>query len=213
LGAAKSEGTEMICSIVLAAGMSRRMGVQKLLLPFAGQTVISRIVAELLGSIVNEIHVVVGHDADKITGELSGRNVSIAVNPDYEKGMLSSVRCGIRALPEQCESVLIALGDQPGITSKLVDEMAGAFAATEKGILVPLYDGKRGHPLMFSRGYCDEILKCYDDVGLRGLAPAHPEDVFELNVSSAAVLSDMDYPEDYRREVELLGEGPSPSCA
>jgi len=199
----------MICSIVLAAGMSRRMGVQKLLLPFGGKTVIRRIVAEIAGSIVDEISVVVGHDAGRIRGELSGCDVSIAVNPDYEEGMLSSVRCGILALPEHCDGVLVALGDQPGITSGLVDETVRAFAATEKGILVPLYEGKRGHPLAFSRGYCDEVLKCYDDVGLRGLVQSHCDDVFELNVSIAAVVSDMDYPEDYRREIGLLGEGPS----
>lgn len=200
----------MICSIVLAAGMSRRMGVQKLLLPFGGHTVISRIVDELAGSAIDEICVVVGHDASKVTSELSGRDVSIAANPDYEDGMLSSVRCGIRALSERCESVLVALGDQPSITSQLVDEMAGAFAECDKGILVPAYEGKRGHPLLFARSYCDEVLKCFDNVGLRGLLQAHPDDVFELNVSSTAVLSDMDYPQDYRRELELLGEGPSP---
>ena len=64
-------------------------------------------------------------------------DVTIAINPDYEDGMLSSVRCGIRSLPERCESVLVALGDQPGITSQLIDEMATGFAASEKGILVP----------------------------------------------------------------------------
>ena len=133
-------------------------------------------------------------------------DVTITINPDYEEGMLSSVRCGIRSLPDRCEGVLVALGDQPGITSQLIDEMAGTFAASEKGILVPLYAGKRGHPILFSRSYCDEVMSRYDNVGLRGLLRAHSEDLFELSVSSAAVLSDMDYPEDYRREVQLLEE-------
>lgn len=193
----------MICSIVLAAGMSRRMGVQKLLLPFAGKTVIAHIVDQLVGA-VDKVYVVTGHEEDKVAKELSGRVVSVVVNPDYEDGMLCSVRCGIRALPQDCRGVLVGLGDQPGITSKLVNEMVRAFETGDKGILVPVCKGKRGHPLLFSGVYCNEILTSYDDVGLRGLLRAHPDDILELDVTTTAVLADMDYPEDYRRELAIL---------
>ncbi len=194
----------MICAVVLAAGLSSRMGVQKLLLPFGGKTVIAHIVDQLLASNIGEVHVVVGHQAERISAELSGRAVSIVNNPDYKSGMLSSVRRGLRNLPEKCRAVLVVLGDQPSIKSKLVDQMLKSFAATEKNILVPLYKGKRGHPILFSSIYRDEILKQYDDVGLRGLPQAHPDDVSELTVSTSAVLCDMDYPEDYRKELSLF---------
>jgi len=194
----------MICAIVLAAGRSRRMGVQKLLLPFGGKTVIAHIVDELLASTIDDVHVVVGHQSKRIYEELSGRPVSIVNNPDYKTGMLSSVRCGLRDLPQQCQAVLVVLGDQPSITSKLIDQMIQSFAATEKHILVPIYDGKRGHPTLFSKFYRDEILTHYDNVGLRGLLHAHPNDIFELKVSTSSVLSDMDYPEDYRRELASI---------
>jgi molybdenum cofactor cytidylyltransferase len=82
--------------------------------------------------------------------------------------------------------------------------MIRSFAETKKKILVPFHDGRRGHPLMFSADYRDEILARYDDVGLRGLLQAHHEDVFELDVSSSSVLSDMDFPEDYQRELALI---------
>jgi len=81
--------------------------------------------------------------------------------------------------------------------------MVQSFAATEKRILVPLYRGKRGHPILFSTIYHDEILAQYDNIGLRGLLHAHNDDIFEMNVSSSGVLSDMDYPEDYHRELTL----------
>ena len=194
----------MICALVLAAGQSRRMGVQKLLLPFGGKTVIAHIVDQLLVSHVDEIHVVVGCQAKRISRELSGRPVSIVNNPNYKSGMLSSVRCGLRAIPQQCLAVLVALGDQPSVTSKLIDQMLQAFATTEKRILVPLYKGKRGHPILFSELYRNDILAHYDKVGLRGLLHAHSDDVLELTVSTSAVLSDMDYPEDYRRELESI---------
>ena len=194
----------MICAVVLAAGLSRRMGVQKLLLPFAGKTVVDHIVDQILASAVDEVHVVVGHEGERVRRELSDRHVSIVTNPDYESGMLSSTRCGLAALGQECRAVLVALGDQPSITSKLIDQMIESFETTEKQILVPFYDGRRGHPLLFSADYRDKILTRYDDVGLRGLLHAHPKEVFELSVSTSSVLSDMDWPEDYQRELASI---------
>ena len=196
----------MNCAIVLAAGMSRRMGAQKVLLPFGGKTVISHIVDQIAGSVVDKIIVVAGRESDKVKEQLSGRDVSTVINPDCGAEMLSSVRCGIRALPEECRCVLVALGDQPGITTGLIDEMVNAFKAAGKGIVAPVCQGKRGHPILFSSRYGNEILTRYEDIGLRGLAETHADDVFELNVSSTAVLCDMDWPEDYRRELEMFRE-------
>lgn len=194
----------MICAVVLAAGLSRRMGVQKLLLPFAGKTVVAHIVDQIIDSAVDKVHVVVGHEGRRVAQELSDRRVCIVTNPDYESGMLSSVRCGLAALDQQCRAVLVALGDQPSVTSKLIDLMIRSFAETEKKILVPFHNGRRGHPVLFSADYRNEILTQYDDLGLRGLLQAHHEEVFELNVSDSSVLSDMDFPEDYQRELALI---------
>lgn len=196
----------MICAILLAAGESRRMGSQKLLLSFGSSTVIAHIVDQLLRSAVDKVFVVLGHDAERIAQELSGRPINVVPNPNYKAGMLSSVRCGLQALPQQCEAVMVMLGDQPAITSKLVDEMVRSFTSADKGILVPLYRGKRGHPILFSEHYRNEILTRYDNVGLRGLLHAHPDDIFELSVSMPSVLSDIDYPEDYQRELASLDE-------
>jgi molybdenum cofactor cytidylyltransferase len=194
----------MICAVVLAAGLSRRMGVQKLLLPFGGKTVIAHIVDQIIASNVDEVHVVVGHEGRRVARELSNRHVCIVPNPDHKSGMLSSVRCGLAALSQQCRAVMVALGDQPSVTSGLIDRMIRSFGETEKKILVPFHKGRRGHPILFSTDYCDEILTQYGDVGLRGLLQAHHEDVFELNVPSSSVLSDMDCPEDYQRELALI---------
>jgi len=180
------------------------MGVQKLLLPFGSKTVITHIVDQLTASSVDEVHVVVGCQGKRVSRELSGRPVSIVNNSNYKSGMLSSVRCGLGAMPKQCHAVLVVLGDQPSVTTKLIDQMLQTFASAEKQILVPLYQGKRGHPIVFSAAYRKEILTHYDSVGLRGLLYAHKEDIFELPVKTSGVLSDMDYPEDYQRELALL---------
>jgi len=178
------------------------MGVPKQLLPWRTTTVLGEVLDQLGRSTLDEIYVVLGHEGERVAAELAGRRIHLLTNPDYHCGMLSSVRCGLRALPPTCEAVMVVLGDQPAITAELIDILINAFRSADKGILVPLHDGKRGHPLLFSARYRQEILSCYDAVGLRGLLLAHPDDVCELGVSTAAVLSDIDNPDDYRRELE-----------
>jgi len=195
----------MKCAIILAAGKSDRMGAQKVLLPLRGTTVLGHIVDRIARSAVERIFVVVGHEGERVAEALRGAPASIVKNPDHEAGMLSSVRCGLRALPEECEAVLVALGDQPRITTEVVDAMARAFSSGGKGIVVPVYRGERGHPILFAARYRNEILERHDDVGLRGLLAAHPDDILDLEVADAAVLSDMDDPDAYRREQRALG--------
>ena len=201
----------MICAIVLAAGESRRMGCQKLLLPFGKTTVIGHVIDELLGSELDAVYVVLGHQGDRLSEELSGRRVTVVFNLDYKLGMLSSVRCGLQVLPEQCDKVLVALGDQPAITSALINQMVQFSSTTDKGIIVPVHRGKHGHPVLFSTRYRGEIMTSFDDTGLRGLLQAHPEDILELPVSTPAVLCDIDSPDDYRRALasfESIGQVP-----
>jgi len=197
----------MIYAVVPAAGQSRRMGVQKQLLPFAGTTVIGHIVDVLRRSRIGEVCVVAGYQADRLRQPLAARKVRIVVNPAYEQTeMLASIRCGLAAMPAACHAVLVALGDQPAITTELIEVMIDCFSARGRGIVVPIHAGRRGHPLLLDARYRDEIMTGYDHVGLRGLLAAHANDVFELPVSNSAVLSDMDYPEDYQRELARLSQ-------
>ena len=133
----------MKCAIVLAAGRSRRMGTQKLLLPVGDTTVIDRIADQLLESRIDTVTVVVGHDRERVKAALSGLRVSFVTNPDPEGDMLSSVRCGLRSLSPACEAVLVALGDQPGITAALVDAMVEAYDGQTAPIVVPARHGSR----------------------------------------------------------------------
>jgi molybdenum cofactor cytidylyltransferase len=192
----------VICAIVLAAGQSERMGTQKLLLPWGGTTVIGHIVEQLLHSALDQVIVVTGHDQTLVGRELAERSVTFTHNPHYASGMLSSVRCGIKALAPDCQAALVALGDQPMIGSPLIDQMITAFNATDKQILIPTCKDQRGHPLLFSRRYFSEILTDFDDTGLHGLLQVHAQDILELKVSTPSVLGDIDRPEDYQRERE-----------
>lgn len=197
----------MITAIVPAAGHSRRMGTPKLLLPLAGTTVIGCVVDALLGAAIDQVLVVVRPDDSRLRTALAERRVEFVANPDPDADMLSSVRCGLLALPAECETVLIAPGDQPSLSAAPVRDLIAAYRASERSILVPTHAGRRGHPLLFSTRYRDEILSQFDGVGLRGLLLAHPEEVLEWPTAEPAVLEDLDDPDDYRRAVRGSARG------
>lgn len=200
----------MIVAVVPAAGQSRRMGACKQLLPFAGTTVIGHIVDELLRSRVDEVRVVIGHHGSQLREELAARTAQIIENPDFQQtDMLASIRCGVSRLPPECRAVLVALADQPAIRAELVDTMIDRFLSAGRGIIVPTHANRRGHPLLIAASYRDEVMTGYDNLGLRGLVAAHWRDVLELPIPKSLVLSDMDYPEDYRRELARHEQGSS----
>ena len=190
----------MIAAVVLAAGRSRRMGTQKLLLPWGASSIIGHIVDQLLSTSLSHVRVVVGRDADRVTAALEDRPVTWVTNPQPEGDMLSSVCCALRVLPEECHAALVVLGDQPRITAALVEEMLQAYGTGAQEILVPFCRGRRGHPMLFARRYFEEVMTQYEGVGLRGLLQAHGPQVCEWPVSIPAVLMDMDTPKDYQRE-------------
>jgi len=186
-------------AIVLAAGASTRMGQQKLLLPFAETTVIAHIVRELHAAQVAAVHVVVGHEPDRVRAALSGVPVNIVENPDYTRGMLSSVRAGLASAPLAWTATLIALGDQPLLRATHIAALLDRHVADPDRILVPGHEGRRGHPLLLPRRYWDEAAMQHDDTGLRGLLQAHMDEVRLIELGTDEVLSDMDTPEDYAR--------------
>lgn len=196
----------MISAVILAAGQSRRMGTQKLLLPFDGQPMIVRIVDELLRSPVDRVLVVVSRQGKDVQEVLADRCVQVVTNTHAEEEMLYSVRSGLLAVPQGTSGVMVALGDQPGISATVVSDLIQTFHETDRGIVVPTHQGRRGHPLLFAIDYRDEVLAQYEGCGLRGLLDAHPQDVFEVEVTTSGVLEDMDLPEDYQRAIQRLRE-------
>jgi molybdenum cofactor cytidylyltransferase len=194
----------MIDAIVLAAGRSLRMGTQKLLLPFAGQTVIGHIVEQVLAAPLRSAFVVVAAGDASVRSALADRPFSFVENPEPEGDMLSSVRAGIRALPRDTSAAMIVLGDQPSIRSDVVRSLLDAQQSSGRGIVAPVYGGKRGHPMLVAARHFRELLTGHDGIGLRGLLAAHHYDVFDLPVSDEGVLADIDYPEDYMRELARL---------
>lgn len=187
----------MIWAVVLAAGESRRMGTQKLLLPFGETTVVGAVVRTAQASRVDKVLVVLGADRQAVRAELAARGVEFAVNDHYHLGMLSSVQAGLRALPAEAEAAVILLGDQPFLAAPVVDAVIVAFEAGRPGLVIPTYQGRRGHPVLVDLKYRDEVLGFDQADGLRRLMRAHADDVLEVGTADANILRDLDTPEDY----------------
>lgn len=192
----------MIGAIILAAGESRRMGKPKLLLPYGERTIIETVVSNLIQSEAEEILVVLGSDAEKVKKKIKGLPVKTTINPNYREGMLSSLQWGFQNVSANIQAVLVVLGDQPGISAAVVNEVIKAYKETGKGIAIPTYKNERGHPVLIEIKYRKEVENLNPDIGLRQLVYNHPEDTTEVEVGSASILRDIDNLEDYREELK-----------
>jgi molybdenum cofactor cytidylyltransferase len=189
-------------AVVLAAGMSTRMGANKLLAAIDGKPMVAHVVDALLASQARPIVVVVGHEAQAVEDALSGRAISIVHNGDYASGLASSVRCGIQALAAaQVEAAVIALGDMPWVSANLVDTLIDAFTPDAGAtICLPTYGRKRGNPVLWSAAHFEELTELSGDVGGKVLIERHAESVRYVEVDDAAVTLDVDTPAALLRE-------------
>ena len=199
----------MISAILLAAGESRRMGGDfKPLLKWGTRTVIGACIDNLKRSRVDEIIVVLGFRESEIRARLAGAGVQFAINREFSKGMLSSLKTGLPLVSPRCEGVLIALVDQPMVGPDAINPLVISFGDYEKRISIPTYEGKHGHPIIISRDFEEEIMKLddADPEGLKTIVNAHRHEIQEVPVESSAILEDIDSPEDYAR---LVAQVPS----
>lgn len=186
-----------VVAVVLAAGESRRMGQLKALLPFGPHTVIEHVLAPLLQADLAGVAVVLGHRAAEIAAVIQPLPVHLVQNPDYRHGMTTSVQAALRDITPVPDAYLLALVDQPHVSLPLLQHLLSVSATSPKGLIIPTFDGKRGHPIVVSARYRAEILALGPDQGLNLVTRGHPDDTLEVPVDNADILRDMDYPEDY----------------
>ena len=194
----------MIVAVVLSAGESSRMGRPKALLPIDGQTFIERIVGALKQGGVERIVVVLGFNAEELRRQIEHLPVEILVNPDYQRGQLSSLQVAVRHLQAatDCDGMMVHLVDHPYIDPKLVDVMLRRFDESKFFIVVPRHQGKRGHPVIFSRALFDELLNAPLDQGAKAVVNAHRDETLEIDTDDVGITLDIDTPELYRQHVK-----------
>jgi molybdenum cofactor cytidylyltransferase len=189
---------KMISAILLAAGQSKRMGELKQLMPFGQSTIVGQAVDNLLGSAVVEVVVVVGYKAEDVKKAIADKPVRIVVNPDYEQGMSTSIIAGLNLVHGGVQAVMLALGDQPLVNSETINILIEEFCNHDKGIAVPTYQGRRGHPIIFAIKYKEQLLKLKGDVGGRQIIKDNPDDVLDVVVDSESIIADFDTADDYQ---------------
>jgi molybdenum cofactor cytidylyltransferase len=186
-----------VAAIVLAAGCATRMGGQKLLLPLGGRPLVQWAVDAALGSEASGTIVVVGHEATRVAEALAGRPVTVVVNSHYEQGMSTSLQAGVRATGGTCDAAIFVLGDQPFVTSAVLDRLIERFAETRKAVVRPSVGGRPANPVLMSAELFPEILAQRGDVGGREIVRRHPGEVCLVPVDDPRVGMDIDSIEGY----------------
>ncbi len=195
----------MITAIVLAAGYSRRMGRNKLLLTYKGRPLLAHVVECILAAKVGRVVIVTGFEADLVASTVVGMDVQIVHNPDYEKGMTSTIQTGVAAADG--EGYMICLSDMPYISPGEYKVLRNAFRRQyvhdKACIIQPSYDGQIGNPVTFSAAWRSDILENKDPEGCKNIVLRHQENVYRVEMLTPAILQDIDWQDDYDR----LSEG------
>jgi molybdenum cofactor cytidylyltransferase len=185
----------VIAAVVLGAGRSRRMAPHNKLLVAdrSGRTMIARVVDNVLSSGARPVLVVTGHQAEEVERALGGRPVRYVFAPDYADGLAASLKAGIAAVPPECAAALVCLGDMPLVTGRMMDRLLSVYDPQEgRLIVVPMFGGKQGNPMLWDRRFFPEILEISGDSGARFLIGKHMESVAEVEMADDAVLRDFD---------------------
>jgi len=193
---------ENVWAIILAAGTSTRMKRQKMLLPFRDKTIIETVIENIMPVFNKNILVVLGSHRYEISRLIHKLPVRICVNDEYTSGMLSSVIYGFRGIPEGAKAAMIFLGDQPQIPGEVSQKISEAWTEKKKGIVIPVYNRKRGHPTLIETRYREDIEKLDPNKGLRQLMDMYNEDIFEMECLYPEILRDIDTPDDYEKETQ-----------
>jgi molybdenum cofactor cytidylyltransferase len=190
----------MLAAAILAAGESRRMVQPKALLPYQGRTFVEHLYRATRHPRVGLTRIVLGADADDIRAKLRVEPAVIVLNPDWQSGQLSSLQTAIRSLPAAAtEGLLLCPVDHPLISAALVSELIEKFDRSGKLIVLPTYDGRRGHPVIFRASLYDELLAASPEIGARQVVWKHAAEVAEVPTGEEGVILNLNDPDALRK--------------
>jgi len=199
----------ILAALILAAGYSSRMGRFKPLLRLGDKTAIEWAVGAFREAGIARIRIVTGHEAEAMESFLRSAGLDAVRNPDYDKGMYSSVQAGLASLPAAVQACFLLPVDIPLVRASTIDALANRYASKPAAVIYPNFRGQRGHPPLISRELFAEVISGDGEGGLRALLQRYETD--EVAVADEGILLDMDTPEDYARLAELAGRRHLPS--
>ena len=195
-----------IAAVILAAGMSSRMGGAKQLLRLGEHTLLEHVLENVRTSGVADIVLVLGHAAETIRKSIDAKNLNIVVNDAYREGMGSSLRTGVSALPAEIDAAFIVLADQPFVQPSTLRLLTDRYRESNAQIVIPMYKGFRGNPVLLDRSVFPEVMALTGDIGCRAIFGKHLEGIAKVPVEDLGILLDVDSQEDFDR-LEQYGRG------
>jgi molybdenum cofactor cytidylyltransferase len=191
----------MLAAVILSGGASRRMGSPKALLPYQGRPFLEHLLDVTSLPEINVRRVVLGADAEPIATAVRLKPEEIVINEHWEKGQLSSIQVALRSLPPGTKGMLLCLVDHPLISVELVRELIEQFHVSKKVIVLPVYRGRRGHPVIFSAALYDELLRAPLEAGARAVVWAHAGEVEEVRTNEEGCVLNLNDPETLRKGI------------
>ncbi|HTG62677.1 MAG TPA: nucleotidyltransferase family protein [Terriglobia bacterium] len=193
----------MIAGIVLAAGESSRMGTDKARLGYKNSTFLETILNTLGAAGVERVAVVLGHHAEEIRRTMNLGGAEVSINGDYRRGQTSSLQTGLKALEgTELEAVIVCLVDHPAVSAHTLRRLVDSFSASRPPVVIPTYQGRRGHPVVIGRPLFDELKSLGPDAGANTVVHKYQAAAQFVEVNDPGVLLDIDDPESYRRLIE-----------
>lgn len=192
----------MLAAVILSGGASSRMGSPKALLPYQGRPFLEHLLKITIHPEIGARRVVLGADAESIAKAIPLKANEMIINSQWEKGQLSSIQAAVRKLPAGTEGMLLLLIDHPLISSLLVGELIAQFHKSRKPIVLPVYEGRRGHPVIFSAALYPELLRAPAETGARAVVWAHADDVEEVPTNEEGCVLNLNDPETLNRAMD-----------
>jgi molybdenum cofactor cytidylyltransferase len=197
---------ERIAGVVLAAGLSTRMGRNKMLLEAGGQTLVRRAATTALSAGLDPVFVVVGHESERVRAALAELSCTAVLNPEYASGMNTSLRAGIAALPEDVSAAVVVLGDMPLVNASMLRALVDAFRRKPVPLVISMFGEVVAPPILYARSVFGELRDLTADACGKRVVKHHRAEAVELSWPPE-MLTDLDVPADVERVLAGLEAG------